>query len=161
MLGIDIQQIFLHLLNFGILFGGLYFILYNPVKKFMDKRVEYYKQMDEEASKKLDEAEALKAEREESLSTLQTEISEKRAEADKELNSYREARTKAAKEEAQKIIDNATAAAQREHDRIIEQSSSELTDLAVKAAKKVMDEPVSDTYDRFLNAAEKELENEQ
>lgn len=161
MLGIDIQQIFLHLLNFGILFGGLYFILYNPVKKFMDKRVEYYKQMDEEASKKLDEAEALKAEREESLSTLQTEISEKRAEADKELNSYREARTKAAKEEAQKIIDNATAAAQREHDRIIEQSSSELTDLAVKAAKKVMDEPVSKTYDRFLNAAEKELENEQ
>ena len=161
MLGIDIQQIFLHLLNFGILFGGLYFILYNPVKKFMDKRVEYYKQMDEEASKKLDEAEALKAEREESLSTLQTEISEKRAEADKELNSYREARTKAAKEEAQKIIDNATAAAQREHDRKIEQSSSELTDLAVKAAKKVMDEPVSDTYDRFLNAAEKELENEQ
>lgn len=161
MLGIDIQQIFLHLLNFGILFGGLYFILYNPVKKFMDKRVEYYKQMDEEAAKKLDEAEALKAQREESLNNLKAEISEKRAEADKELNSYRESRTQAAKEEAQKIIDNATATAQREHDRIIEQSSSELTDLAVKAAKKVIDEPVSDSYDRFLNAAEKELANEQ
>lgn len=161
MLGIDIQQIFLHLLNFGILFGGLYFILYNPVKKFMDKRVDYYRQMDDEANKKLEEAEALKAEREESLSTLKTEISEKRAEADKELNSYREAKTQAAKEEAQKILDNAAAAAQREHDRIIEQSSSELTDLAVKAAKKVMEEPVSDSYDRFLNAAEKELANEQ
>lgn len=161
MLGIDIQQIFLHLLNFGILFGGLYFILYSPVKKFMEKRVEYYKQMDDEANKKLEEAEALRAEREEGLNALDAEISEKRAEAEKELSSYRESKTQAAKEEARKIIDNATAEAKKEHDRIIEQSSSELTDLAVKAARKVMEEPVSESYDRFLNAAEKELADEQ
>ena len=42
-LGIDFAQIFLHLFNVVILFGGLYFILYSPVKKFMDKREEYYK----------------------------------------------------------------------------------------------------------------------
>jgi len=161
MLGIDIQQIFLHLLNFGILFGGLYFILYSPVKKFMEKRVEYYKQMDDEANKKLEEAEALRAEREEGLNALDAEISEKRAEAEKELSSYRESKTQAAKDEARKIIDNATAEAKKEHDRIIEQSSSELTDLAVKAARKVMEEPVSESYDRFLNAAEKELADEQ
>ena len=161
MLGIDIQQIFLHLLNFGILFGGLYFILYNPVKKFMDKRVEHYAQLENDAQTKLKDAEALKAEREESLSNLKTELTEKRAEAEKEIGLYRDSQTKAAREEAQKIIDNATATAKREHDRIIEQSSSELTDLAVKAAKKVMDEPVSESYDRFLDAAEKELLNEQ
>lgn len=161
MLGIDIQQIFLHLLNFGILFGGLYFILYNPVKKFMDKRVEHYQELETEAQNKLSEAESLRLKHEESLSSLKTELSEKRAEAEKELGLYRETQTEAAKEEAQKIINNATATAQREHDRIIEQSSSELTDLAVKAAKKVIEEPVSDTYDRFLDAAEKELLNEQ
>ena len=64
-------------------------------------------------------------------------------------------------DEAQKILDNAAQAAQREHDRIIEESSTELTDLAVKAAKKFMDESVSDSYDRFLDTAEKELLNEQ
>ena len=32
-LNIDIQQILLHMLNFVILAGGLYFILYAPVKK--------------------------------------------------------------------------------------------------------------------------------
>ena len=37
-LNIDLQQIFLHMLNFVILAGGLYFILYSPVKKFMDQR---------------------------------------------------------------------------------------------------------------------------
>ena len=39
-LNIDWQQILLHLLNFVILFAILYFLLYDPVKKFMDKRCE-------------------------------------------------------------------------------------------------------------------------
>ena len=46
MLGIDIQQILLHLLNFVILFTGLYVLLYGPVKKFMDSRIEEYKKQD-------------------------------------------------------------------------------------------------------------------
>ena len=37
-LNINFQQILLHLLNFVILAGGLYFLLYGPVKKFMDGR---------------------------------------------------------------------------------------------------------------------------
>ena len=41
-LNIDWQQILLHLLNFLILFAGLYFILYKPVKKFMKKRADGY-----------------------------------------------------------------------------------------------------------------------
>ena len=40
-LNIDWQQILLHALNFVILVGGLYFLLFNPVKKFMAKREEY------------------------------------------------------------------------------------------------------------------------
>lgn len=36
-LNIDWQQILLHLLNFMILFGILYFFLYKPVKDFMEK----------------------------------------------------------------------------------------------------------------------------
>ena len=47
-LNIDLQQILLHLMNFVILFAILYFFLYGPVKKFMDNRREYYKQLDEE-----------------------------------------------------------------------------------------------------------------
>jgi F-type H+-transporting ATPase subunit b len=52
-LNIDIQQILLHLLNFTILFGILYFLLYSPVKKFMEKREQYYKDMDAEAKGEL------------------------------------------------------------------------------------------------------------
>ena len=61
-LNIDWQQILLHLFNFVILFGMLYFLLYAPVKKFMDKRTEYYKNMDDEAKNKLLKADELKNE---------------------------------------------------------------------------------------------------
>ena len=45
-LNINWQQILLHLFNFAILFAGLYFLLYKPVKKFMEKREKYYKGID-------------------------------------------------------------------------------------------------------------------
>lgn len=157
MLGIDIQQILLHLFNFGILFAGLYFILYNPVKKFMDGRVEHYKELEASAQTKLSEAESLRIERQSGLDNLKDEISAMRAEAEQEMSDYRDSQTQAAKAEAEKIISDARENAAKERDRIVEQSSAELTDLAVQAAKKVMEESVSDSYDRFLDAAEKEL----
>lgn len=40
-LNVDWQQILLHLFNFIILFGGLWLLLYKPVKDFMAKREAY------------------------------------------------------------------------------------------------------------------------
>ena len=39
-LNVDWQQILLHLLNFTILFGALYILLYKPVKDFMKGRAD-------------------------------------------------------------------------------------------------------------------------
>ena len=61
-LNIDWQQIILHLLNFAILAGGLYFLLYRPVRKFMDQREEHYRQMETEAQQRLDQAKATEEE---------------------------------------------------------------------------------------------------
>ena len=41
-LNIDWQQILLHLFNFAILAGGLYLLLYRPVKQFMEQREAAY-----------------------------------------------------------------------------------------------------------------------
>ena len=55
-LNIDLQQIFLHLFNFTLLFGILYFLLYSPVKNFMAKREGYYANMEKEANANLESA---------------------------------------------------------------------------------------------------------
>ena len=45
-LNIDFLQIFLHMLNFVILAGGLSFLLYKPVNKFLEQRKAYFAQLE-------------------------------------------------------------------------------------------------------------------
>ena len=66
-LNIDLQQILLHMLNFVILVGGLYFILYAPVKKFMDQRAAGYAAMDKAAAEKMADAEKMAADQQSKL----------------------------------------------------------------------------------------------
>ena len=73
-LNIDFQQIFLHLLNFTILFGALYFLLYSPVKNFMAKRTAYYEDMDNQARQRLEDADQVKADYEQKLESAGEEI---------------------------------------------------------------------------------------
>ena len=61
-LNIDWQQILLHWMNLAILTGGLYVLLYKPVKEFIAKREEHYRQMEGEAADKLAQAEQVRAE---------------------------------------------------------------------------------------------------
>ena len=59
-LNIDWRQILLHLLNLVILFLILYFLLYNPVKKFMEKSKKHYEEQNKESEAKLADAKANK-----------------------------------------------------------------------------------------------------
>lgn len=93
-LNIDWRQILLHLLNLVILFLILYFLLYNPVKKFMEKRKKYYEDRDAESNAKLAAATERKAKYDELLGKADEEIENKkraaiadaRAESEKYLN---------------------------------------------------------------------------
>ena len=46
-LNIDWQQILLHFFNFSILVGGLYLLLFKPMKDFMAKREQHYQAIDD------------------------------------------------------------------------------------------------------------------
>ena len=60
-LNIDWQQILLHFFNFSILVGGLYLLLFKPVKRFMEKREKHYADMEAAAVAREKDTEALKA----------------------------------------------------------------------------------------------------
>ena len=66
-LNINIQQILLHMFNFVLLFGILYFLLYKPVKDFMEKRKHEYEECDKRAHDDMKDAAALKADYEKKL----------------------------------------------------------------------------------------------
>lgn len=150
-LNIDIRQILLHMLNFVILFGGLYFILYNPVKKFMAKREEKYKKDSENAERILSEAASAKEEYEKRLSDADKEIAEKKAAAEKELNAYSDRLRKSAQEEASAIVLAAKQQAEAERKEILDSAKKDICDIAAEAAEKIVYKDSKEAYDGFLD----------
>ncbi len=154
-LNIDIQQILLHLLNFTILFCVLYFVLYVPIKNFMNKRTEYYKKLDDDANDKLKESEEIKAEYEKKLASAESEIAEIKANANKENALEREKVIAKANDEAKDIVEKAKEKANDEHKRIVADAQKEIADIVDEATRKIVLDSDVDTYDQFLNAVER------
>lgn len=152
-LNIDWQQILLHAFNFILLGGGLGFLLYKPVKKFMNGREEYYKNMDAEAEKKLADAKAdaekyskLLADAEKKTEALRAE---KLADAEREAR----ARVAAAERESEKILDDARREAVEERDAMMRRADGEIADMVSKAVDKMVGERSGDAFDDFINSA--------
>ena len=151
-LNIDWKQILLHLFNFVLLFGILFFLLYNPVKKFMDKRVQYYKDMDDETKKKKDDAEELKKLYEEKLSVVDKEIAEKRQQADESVAEERRLQMEQAAKEAEEIRQKARADGEAEKKKIIDDAQIEIIDRVTEICKKSITGDSSEAMDGFLSS---------
>ena len=151
-LNIDWQQIILHLLNFAILAGGLYFLLYHPVRKFMDQREEHYRQMENEAQQRLDQAKKTEEEYRQQLKQAGEEIRQEKAQAQQTMKRAAQQRMDEADKQAQAILATARQAAERYHDKAVQDTQKEL---AVTAAEKLVLQSDGDALDQFLNAAER------
>lgn len=151
-LNIDIQQILLHMLNFAVLFGALYFLLYKPVKKFMDNRNKYYDEIEEKTSKIVDEANELKATYEKKMEAADEEINALKSEAKAESMAEATKIKANAQKEAEQIISSAKAQAEISSENMVKSANNEICNLAEKAAEKLVIESTSEAYDSFLNS---------
>lgn len=157
-LNIDWQQILLHLLNFVILAGGLYLLLYKPVKTFMEKRQQYYQEQDAKEAKTLADAEKTMAEVRQQLKNADADAAAKLAAAQKSADAAMQRQLSDARAQAEQILADAHAAAQREHDKLLSDAQKELKDLkdlAVTATEKLVLQSDGDAFDQFLDAAER------
>ena len=155
-LGIDFVQILLHMFNVLILFGGLYFILYGPVKKFMDEREEHYRKLDEEKNAALDEANKLKEEYNKQLQDSADQILVDKQTAAREIQELRRQKITEAQEEARRLIKKAENEAERRRGEIIAGAGEEISDLISEAADRLLlDGDTDHFYDAFLTEAER------
>lgn len=157
-LNIDFQQILLHLFNFVILFGGLYFILYSPVKKFMEKRQSEYQASEDKTKENLAASEKSKAEYESKVAAFEAEKLEKDKEARKQADAAADKLLKKAQEEAEGIVAKAKEDGEHEKARIIADAQGDIADIVNEAAQKLaVNAPASEAYDRFLDSAEESI----
>ena len=134
-LNIDWQQILLHLFNFSILVGGLYLLLFKPVKNFMDKRTKHYQDMESAA-----------VEREKATAEMEAAMQQRQAALDAELD---EKRAAAARENAE-----------NDRKKIVAEANREAVSIAEAAMEKLLAKETSHAYDAFVNAAEGEEKHE-
>lgn len=154
-LNIDVQQILLHILNFVLLFGGLYFILYKPVKQFMDKRADEYRKIDEDTAKARIDADAARAVWEEKLRAADADAAEKLAIASETAAAEADRIRAEAQKDADELLATARRNAAKERELLLRDANREISELAADAAKKIVFEKTSDAYDSFLTEAER------
>lgn len=151
-LNIDWQQILLHWMNLAILTGGLYFLLYKPVKDFMAKREAYYRHLDEEASAKLAEAERIRAECQAKLDGADDEIRQMKAKSQQAVQKSAEEQLAQARSQAEQIVAHARMEAENSRERVLKESQRELRKLAAQATKQLAFH--ANPFDQFLDLAE-------
>ena len=158
-LNIDWQQILLHMLNFAILAGGLYFILYKPVKSFMAKREQHYKEMNDAAEANRAEAAAMRKATQEKYDAAVDEIVHMRTKASDEIDAEKQRLLGEARAEARRILETAGKTAEMRSKKALADSNDELRALAMEAVEKLLINDGS-ALDKFLDAAESEQRDE-
>ena len=162
MLGIDWQQILLHLFNFIIIATGLTFILFKPVRKFMREREEKYKAAAEEHAKKKAEIAEMEEERKAKMAGLDAELEAHRKEVLAQAETRGRQMIADAEKEARGILEEGRKRSEEERAAYIAGAGEEIADMVVKSAEKLLvvgSTPESDKalYDTYLDTASKDI----
>ncbi len=157
-LNIDFLQVLLHLLNFVILAGGLTFLLYKPVARFLEERREQFAKAEEENRRAEEENQRLRAEYEQKLEEAEAEIQERQKVAEKEWADVAAQQIDAAREKAAAILREAEEEAEERKEHILESAQTEISELVVTAAQKLLGDTVTPErnralYDEFVRLA--------
>lgn len=149
MLGIDFQQILLHIFNFALLLIVLNELLYKPIVKFIDDRDAHYKSIDKEKNENLEKSKDLLTQRKLELEDLHKQANKIKEEVIKEAQIQAKQEINQAKEEGKKIIEKARAQSIVEKEILIRNAKKDLREVAIEAAAKlsILND---DVYDDFL-----------
>lgn len=156
MLGLDLISILSHLVNIVVLFLVLKFLLYKPVKKFMENRDNGYTQREEDTVNKEKKANALKDKYDNQLKGAKTEAETIILDSRKDANKRADEIISQSKEYANEMLEQARKDIQEERTNAKIAMREEVADLAIGIAGRVLEREVSaddnkHIIDSFLN----------
>lgn len=133
------------LINFGILVALLTWLLYRPVRNFIDRRRERINSRIKESKQRQKEAKELKEKRREELNRAREKRKEIIERAEEAAGSIKEDKKKEAKREAERIIQRAKQEAMQEKQQIREELRSEYLDAAILGAERILSREIEQT----------------
>lgn len=142
-LGLTVQEFLLHLLNLLILLVVLYLLLVKPVKKFMKKREEKYKQADENYRNAVERTESAESDAERIIDEAHEEAVRIAEEAHATAMIQAQEILDAANVEAEKIKLRVVQEGEREMEKAQENLYYSISELAVEMSKKIIGRELS------------------
>lgn len=159
-LNIDWQQILLHLMNFVILTGGLYFLLYRPIQDFLAQREKTYTDREAETARLRQEAEAMHAEYADKLRRADEEIAARREQIEHAAEREAQLQLQQAQAQVKLILSRAETVSESRRSETVRDLHREAAALAMEAVKHLVLTDGQQALDSFLDAAESESEDE-
>lgn len=144
-LGIDLKWLIFQLINFGVLFVGLYYLLNKPMIKMLDQRRADTKDTRELAVKMRAENEVAAARQQEMLDKAQKEAAELLHKATQRGKELEEKLSEEASAKAEKILEKSRAEIAKEKEEMLRDLKAELAKAVIMASEKVLDSTVSDS----------------
>lgn len=150
MLDINIWNFIWPAVNLLLLFIVLKIFLFKPVNKIMDERTRSIQNDIDSAKKSREEAEALKQKYADDLSNAKEEARRIIMKAQDDAAAEKAVLMERSKEDADKLVADANKAIENERRRVLQQAQSQIADLAIEAASKIIGENVDDEKNRRI-----------
>ncbi len=147
---INYSVLFWSAVNFLILFWLLRKFFWSPLLEMMEERREEIKGDLAEAEEAREEAEALRSDYREQLQQAREEAQKIINEASEKAEEQREAIIAQSRKEAQSLREEARKAIRREKERAFEELRAEVADLAVMATRKIIEAELDEEKHRSL-----------
>ena len=146
------------IINLLVLYFLLQHFLFKPIQKIMDQRDELIRGQLKDAQDQKESAGKLEAQYEEALASAKEESGQIVERAKTEAALQADAIVKNANEEAGRIVDKAKKTMEVEREQAMREMKSQIADIALTAASKIMGEKNSSErdlalYDQFLEEA--------
>ncbi len=150
---INADTIIFTLINTGIIVLIYFFFLHKPVCAILDKRAQAVNKDMEDAEKARTEAQAVKAEYEERLEQSKEEAGRILSEATKRAQQRGDEIVSEANAEAANIKQRAEESIEREKKRAVNEIKEEIADMVIAAASKVAEKEISaEDNERIISA---------
>lgn len=158
-LGIELQQILFHLANMAIVFLIVWKFMYKPINSFMQKRSDEIKRQIEEAATKESEAKQLKAKYDEMVFNAQSITADLIERSKTAADDQARLIVASAQETASEYMIRSKRDIQLLKSRAKDEMRSEITDMAVQIARKILKREVTpednkDIVDSYFSGKE-------
>lgn len=150
MLYFNFWSIFWAVFNTIVLFVLLRIFLFKPINKMMNDRTQSIQKDIDDAQKAKAEAEELKQQYSDSISEAKEEANRIIMKAHDDAETERANIIQRSHEEADQIVSAASETIENERRRVLQQAQSQIADLAIEAASKIVSANLDDEKNRRL-----------